>query len=194
MRYSMKGGVLAGFAALIALASGGDLAAQTAQTAQTPERARAWLYENPNYGYAVRIPAGVKAQTAQEPNPNHGFGVDIGAAHLWVGAAYMTEGNSLKDLEAQERESWSARCKQLSRQPARLARLPAARVVRLCEGTVEEPGTRACTQVMTLVSRPHASLAKLEVVVCEPAAGPKSGAMRQLFQYMVRGVYLLPAR
>ncbi len=48
-------------------------------------------YVNPNYGYSVKIPNGIRGETLAPPAPQHGFGVDLNRkskGSIWVDGSY----------------------------------------------------------------------------------------------------------
>lgn len=93
----------------------------------------AGVYENPEYGYSVRVPAGLQARGDPAPNPQHGIRITLSPdAFVWVDASYnTTEARSahalLDDMVATLRATQQVEA--LTRTKGRLDRLPAESLV-----------------------------------------------------------------
>ena len=150
-------------------------------------------YRNENYGYAVRIPAGLEIETSKPPNPNHGFGIKLAPATLWVDASY-TDDVSLHAVMASEREIWGDKCQELTSKSTLLGRLPASRIVLKCAGKAEGDVPTAVTLIVALLSQPHNGRIKYEIGSQGPLSREPSVNVEQVFRKVVEGFYLIPRK
>jgi hypothetical protein len=150
-------------------------------------------YRNVNFGYAVRVPAGVELETSKPPNPNHGFRISLGSSSfLWVDASY-TDDKSLHAAVRSEIRSWGDSCQELASKPTLLGGLPASRITLKCAGGSEEETPRRITLVVAVFSQPDNSTIQYEVGAQERFE-QQNGATnsRELFSRLVKGFYLVP--
>ena len=77
-------------------------------------------YRNPEYGYSIEIPKGLKASTDAAPAPQHGFRIGSAKSFLWVDGSYNAEGahsateilkNTLDDVHSQAKVVSTSRSK-----------------------------------------------------------------------------------
>ena len=102
----------------------------------SPETAVRSEYGNAQYGYAVRLPAGITGYTAADPAPDHGFGILLRAeprGYLYVDGTYnaLDEPNvqSVADTHARWLTDSAKKVLSVSRSDAKLGYLRAVRIV-----------------------------------------------------------------
>ncbi len=172
-----------------------SVASYTLRGAAKSDSQDASEYRNVNYGYAVRVPAGVKLETSKPPNPNHGFGLKpTPATLLWVDASY-TDDDSLLAVMASERQIWGDDCQEVAREPTVLGVLRASRMTLHCVGKAVRDAPTSVTVVVALFSQAHNGRIKYEVGFQGPLQG---GAVatnaEQVFNKLVKGFYRIPIK
>jgi len=151
-------------------------------------------YQNPDYGYAIRIPPGVGLEKSKPPNPNHGFGIRLGPESLlWVDASY-TDDVSLHTVVTSERQSWEGNCRELTHRPAQLGGLAAERMTLKCASAQDRGVPAIVTLVVAVSSRPNRGTVKYEIGSRLPFGQPTTADALKVFRKLVEGFHLIPVR
>ena len=147
-------------------------------------------YRNSNYGYAVRIPDGIKAETSAPPNPNHGFrAMLVPTGELWVNASY-TDDSSLHAILESERQMWKDNCQELGSKSTVLGALPASRMTFKCSAVEGGSGPTMVTIVVALLTPTRDSRIIYEVGFQRPSQGNE--AQDQIFRQIVKDFHPIP--
>src|SRR5579872_737465 len=120
-------------------------------------------YRNPEYGYLIEIPPGLKGSAAQAPAPQHGFRIgSLGPASsfLWVDGSYNGAGahsaeevleDALKDIRSQ------AKIESVSKAKTHLGALPAESISIQYQPQNSPDSQEIMTRVEIVALRPGAA-------------------------------------
>lgn len=146
-------------------------------------------YRNVNFGYAVRLPVGLKIETSQPPNPNHGFLVRLApTTQLWVDAS-STDALTLDAAVAEEHEIRGDRCRETRRKPNRLGRLSAVEIAWRCMG--ESSGNDSTIKTTVVAVRGGI---KYTVNSQWPVDGDTANKTERILRRLIAGFYLISRR
>ena len=142
-----------------------------AATAAHGSRTR--LYNNPNWGYSVTVPAGMRYATSRPPAPNHGFRVALSRqAFAWVDGGTSND-ESLPAASETEARLWTAQgCRLIASGSATLGGRPAKRIVMRCPAGEERRVPGIISLVIALEAPPGTSNANYVVGAFYPENGP----------------------
>ena len=102
------------------------------------------IYENPNWGFSVKMPRSIHYAMDRPPNPNHGFRIIVSKeSFVWVNGG-STDDRSLNEAAGTEVSFWlQQNCKIAMRRDTLLAKRPAIEVSLHCvAGGEKEVSTR----------------------------------------------------
>ncbi|HWF06443.1 MAG TPA: hypothetical protein VHA06_22325 [Candidatus Angelobacter sp.] len=162
-----------------------------AEQATAVENQQRHRYRNEDYGYVVRIPFGIKIETAPPPSPNHGFRIQLTPSTLlWVDASY-TDDSSLPQILASERQILGKGCRLLTNKPTRLERQPASRMIFKCTSKKNSEASTIITEVEAL--RPDSGIKYKIALQTITTEKPPSNAAK-IFNEMLAGFSLIPIK
>lgn len=153
----------------------------TAQRQTSPNE-----YRNVDYGYAVRIPAGLTIQTNEAPMPNHGFAIRLSpTTRAWADASYAEAATTLAEAFAEQRRSAPDGCHEKAHKSTRMNRLPAIELVLNCE-----PGSsRVVATTITEVTSFRGTI--IYVIGLERPLNDTSAESEAVFKRLVGGFRLI---
>jgi len=155
---------------------------------------RSGEYRNPDHGYGVRVPKGLRYEVSRPPAPNHGFTVSLPEGTLlWVDGSY-TDDADLSAATDSEREVWRGSCREQANAPTVLGPLPARRITFSClDGSPGHPPT-VVTVVLALLGRPGNGIAEYEFGFRSPMRQEPEDQAQRLLDQLIHGFFLLPMR
>jgi len=154
-------------------------------------------YVNPNYRFAVRIPAGLRIRTARAPAPNHGFDARIApGAAAWATAAYEALDASTLSAEVDSMIAvrWKDGCRLAQRKATALGGAPAAELTVRCAPRTRGGPATVEHGFVAMRSPPGRGPVVYEVGVKYPAGAAAAAEAERVLRSLAAGFSFTSAR
>ena len=154
-------------------------------------------YENVDYGFAVRLPAGLRIEIAPAPAPNHGFDARVApGTKVWVYAYYPEQTETLAQEAASTSATWrKSGCRETDRRSATLGARPAVELTFTCRPVSGSEGPTIQRVRMAIRTARDRGQVAYHVGWQRPPGSPHRAEVERVYGQLVDGfAFTLPER